>query len=183
MSAPRLIVMGVSGCGKSTVGSLLGARTGIPFIEGDTLHPPRNVALMAAGTPLTDEDRAGWLDDIASRFAALAPNAGLIVSCSALKRIYRDRLRAACSDLRFIHLHGTKALLEQRLQFRTGHYMPPSLLTSQLQTLEPPSADEAAITLDIALPTEQLIAQIEQQLPLQITQFVQVAESSPHPTH
>ena len=118
MSAPRLIVMGVSGCGKSTVGALLGARTGIPFIEGDTLHPPRNVALMAAGTPLTDEDRAGWLDDIASRFAALAPNAGLIVSCSALKRIYRDRLRAACPDLRFIHLHGTKALLDLTLTSR-----------------------------------------------------------------
>jgi len=168
MSAPRLIVMGVSGCGKSTVGSMLGIRTGIPFVEGDTLHPPRNVALMAAGTPLTDEDRAGWLDDIASRFGALEADTGLIVSCSALKRSYRDRLRAACPDLRFIHLHGDKALLEQRLQYRTGHYMPPSLLTSQLQTLEPPSSDEPAITLNIAMPTEQLVAQIEQQLQLQI---------------
>ena len=168
MPAPRLIVMGVSGCGKSTVGAFLGARTGIPFIEGDTLHPARNVALMAAGTPLTDEDRAGWLDDIASRFGALEADAGLIISCSALKRIYRDRLRAACPDLRFIHLHGDKALLEQRLQYRTGHYMPPSLLTSQLQTLEPPSSDEPAITLDIAMPTDQLVAHIEQQLHLQI---------------
>lgn len=168
MSAPRLIVMGVSGCGKSTVGSMLGIRTGIPFVEGDTLHPPRNVALMAAGTPLTDEDRASWLDDIASRFGALEADTGLIVSCSALKRIYRDRLRAACPDLRFIHLHGDKALLEQRLQYRTGHYMPPSLLTSQLQTLEPPSSDEPAITLNIATPTEQLVAQIEQQLQLHI---------------
>ena len=168
MPAPRLIVMGVSGCGKSTVGALLGARTGIPFIEGDTLHPARNVALMAAGTPLTDEDRAGWLDDIASRFGALEADAGLIISCSALKRIYRDRLRAACTDLRFIHLHGDKALLEQRLQYRTGHYMPPSLLTSQLQTLEPPGSDEPAITLDIAMPTDQLVAHIEQQLHLHI---------------
>ena len=168
MPAPRLIVMGVSGCGKSTVGGLLGARTGIPFIEGDTLHPARNVALMAAGTPLTDEDRAGWLDDIASRFGALEADAGLIISCSALKRIYRERLRAACPDLRFIHLHGDKALLEQRLQYRTGHYMPPSLLTSQLQTLEPPSSDEPATTLDIAMPTDQLVAHIEQQLHLQI---------------
>ena len=168
MPAPRLIVMGVSGCGKSTVGALLGARTGIRFIEGDTLHPARNVALMAAGTPLTDEDRAGWLDDIASRFGALEADAGLIISCSALKRIYRDRLRAACTDLRFIHLHGDKALLEQRLQYRTGHYMPPSLLTSQLQTLEPPSSDEPAITLDIAMPTDQLVAHIEQQLHLHI---------------
>ena len=168
MPAPRLIVMGVSGCGKSTVGGLLGARTGIPFIEGDTLHPARNVALMAAGTPLTDEDRAGWLDDIASRFGAREADAGLIISCSALKRIYRDRLRATCPDLRFIHLHGDKALLEQRLQYRTGHYMPPSLLTSQLQTLEPPSSDEPAITLDIAMPTDQLVAHIEQQLHLQI---------------
>ena len=168
MPAPRLIVMGVSGCGKSTVGGLLGARTGIPFIEGDTLHPARNVALMAAGTPLTDKDRAGWLDDIASRFGALEADAGLIISCSALKRIYRERLRAACPDLRFIHLHGDKALLEQRLQYRTGHYMPPSLLTSQLQTLETPSSDEPAITLDIAMPTDQLVAHIEKQLHLQI---------------
>ena len=168
MSLPRLIIMGVSGCGKSTVGERLGARTRIPFIEGDTLHPPRNVALMAAGTPLTDEDRAGWLDDIASRFGALNADAGLIISCSALKRKYRDRLRAACPDLRFIHLHGDKTLLEQRLQYRTGHYMPPSLLTSQLQTLEPPSSDEPAITLDIALPTDQLVEQIEQQLHLHI---------------
>jgi carbohydrate kinase (thermoresistant glucokinase family) len=168
MSLPRLIIMGVSGCGKSTVGERLGARTRIPFIEGDTLHPPRNVALMAAGTPLTDEDRAGWLDDIASRFGALEAAAGLIISCSALKRKYRDRLRAACPDLRFIHLHGDKTLLEQRLQYRTGHYMPPSLLTSQLQTLEPPSSDEPAITLDIALPTDQLVEQIEQQLHLHI---------------
>jgi carbohydrate kinase (thermoresistant glucokinase family) len=168
MSLPRLIIMGVSGCGKSTVGERLGARTRIPFIEGDTLHPPRNVALMAAGTPLTDEDRAGWLDDIASRFGALEADAGLIISCSALKRKYRDRLRAACPDLRFIHLHGDKTLLEQRLQYRTGHYMPPSLLTSQLQTLEPPSSDEPAITLDIALPTDQLVEQIEQQLHLHI---------------
>jgi carbohydrate kinase (thermoresistant glucokinase family) len=168
MSLPRLIIMGVSGCGKSTVGERLGARTRIPFIEGDTLHPPRNVALMAAGTPLTDEDRAGWLDDIASRFGALEADAGLIISCSALKRKYRDRLRAACPDLRFVHLHGDKTLLEQRLQYRTGHYMPPSLLTSQLQTLEPPSSDEPAITLDIALPTDQLVEQIEQQLHLHI---------------
>ena len=168
MPAHRLIIMGVSGCGKSTVGERLGARTRIPFIEGDTLHPPRNVALMAAGTPLTDEDRTGWLDDIASRFGALEADAGLIISCSALKRKYRDRLRAACPDLRFIHLHGDQALLEQRLQYRTGHYMPPSLLSSQLQTLEPPSSDEPAITLDIVLPTDQLVAQIEQQLQLHI---------------
>jgi carbohydrate kinase (thermoresistant glucokinase family) len=168
MPAHRLIIMGVSGCGKSTVGERLGARTRIPFIEGDTLHPLRNVALMAAGTPLTDEDRAGWLDDIASRFGALEADAGLIISCSALKRKYRDRLRAACPDLRFIHLHGDKALLEQRLQYRTGHYMPPSLLSSQLQTLEPLSSDEPAITLDIVLPTDQLVAQIEQQLQLHI---------------
>ena len=168
MPAHRLIIMGVSGCGKSTVGERLGARTRIPFIEGDTLHPLRNVALMAAGTPLTDEDRAGWLDDIASRFGALEADAGLIISCSALKRKYRDRLRAACPDLRFIHLHGDKTLLEQRLQYRTGHYMPPSLLSSQLQTLEPPSSDEPAITLDIVLPTDQLVAQIEQQLQLHI---------------
>lgn len=168
MTPPRLIIMGVSGCGKSTVGQRLAQRIGVPFLEGDALHPPRNVALMAAGTPLTDADRAGWLDAIAERLSGLGPREGLVVSCSALKRAYRDRLRAAAPDLQFVHLHGTRALLAARLRERQGHYMPPALLDSQLDTLEIPSADEAVLTLDIAEPSDPLVAQIEHHLQLNL---------------
>lgn len=168
MTPPRLIIMGVSGCGKSTVGQRLAQRIGVPFLEGDALHPPRNVALMAAGTPLTDADRAGWLDAIADRLSALGHHEGLVVSCSALKRAYRDRLRAATPDLQFVHLHGTRALLAARLRERQGHYMPPALLDSQLDTLEIPSADEAVLTLDIAEPADPLVAQIEHHLHLNL---------------
>jgi carbohydrate kinase (thermoresistant glucokinase family) len=164
MTPPRLVIMGVSGCGKSTVGQRLAQRIGVPFLEGDSLHPPRNVALMAAGTPLTDEDRAGWLDTIATRLSSLGPEEGLVVSCSALKRAYRDRLRLATPDLRFVHLHGDRALLAERLQARRHDYMPPTLLDSQLRTLEIPTSDEAVLTLDIAQPLEQLVAHIEHHL-------------------
>jgi gluconokinase len=166
MTAPRLVIMGVSGCGKSTVGERLAQRLGVPFLEGDALHPPHNVALMAAGTPLTDADRADWLDAIASRLSNLATDEGLVVSCSALKRMYRDRLRTATADLQFVHLHGDHALLTQRIGQRQGHYMPPALLISQLETLETPSADEAALSLDIAEPADSLVAQIEHHLHL-----------------
>jgi carbohydrate kinase (thermoresistant glucokinase family) len=166
MTAPRLIIMGVSGCGKSTVGERLAQRLGVPFLEGDALHPPHNVALMAAGTPLTDADRVDWLDAIASRLSALHAGEGIVVSCSALKRVYRDRLRAATSELQFVHLHGDHALLATRLGQREGHYMPPALLISQLETLETPSTDEAALNLDIAEPVDRLVAQIEQHLHL-----------------
>jgi carbohydrate kinase (thermoresistant glucokinase family) len=164
MTPPRLIIMGVSGCGKSTVGQGLAQRIGVPFLEGDALHPERNVALMAAGTPLTDADRAGWLDAIADRLSGLDPDTGMVVSCSALKRAYRDHLRAAAPDLQFVHLHGTRELLATRLQERVGHYMPAALLDSQLDTLEIPSADEAVLTLDIAEPADVLVAQIEHHL-------------------
>lgn len=164
MRALRLVIMGVSGCGKSTVGEQLARALQLPFLEGDSLHPPRNVALMAAGTPLTDDDRAGWLDTIAARLAALPDDAGMVVSCSALKRIYRDRLRRAAPDVRFVHLHGTPALLAERLQQRQHLYMPPTLLDSQLATLEMPSADEQVIALNIAEPVAQLVQQALQQL-------------------
>lgn len=166
MTAPRLIIMGVSGCGKSTVGERLAQRLGVPFLEGDDLHPPHNVALMAAGTPLTDADRADWLDAIAERLSDLQPDVGLVVSCSALKRRYRDRLRAAASDLQFVHLYGDHALLATRLAQRQGHYMPPALLLSQLETLEIPSADESALSLDITEPADNLVTQIEHHLHL-----------------
>lgn len=156
MGSLRIVVMGVSGCGKSTLGALLGETLSVPFIEGDRLHPSANVAKMAAGVPLTDEDRAGWLDAVAAELAA-ADRGGAVVSCSALKRDYRDRLRRAAPDLRWVHLHGPREVLAQRLAGRRGHYMPPSLLDSQLQTLQPPGDDEGAIRLDIHVPVTQLL--------------------------
>jgi gluconokinase len=162
---PVVVVMGVSGCGKSTLGQALAEALGVPYVEGDALHPPRNVALMAAGTPLTDEDRAGWLDQIGERLAqADRLGTGTVVACSALKRVYRDRLRAASPSLRLVHLHGDPALLAARMAQRTGHYMPPTLLPSQLQTLEQPDPDEAAVALDIAAPPEALVRQALQAL-------------------
>ena len=145
--------MGVSGCGKSTVGAQLAALLGAEFLEGDSLHPPRNVALMAAGTPLTDADRADWLVTIADRLAAAQQGGrALVVSCSALKRAYRDRLRLSCAGLRWVHLQGSATQLQARLAGRRGHYMPPSLLASQLATLEAPAPDEAVLVLGIDSP-------------------------------
>ena len=156
----QIVVMGVSGCGKSTVGAALARALGLDFIEGDALHPPRNVALMAAGTPLTDADRAGWLGSIAGRLAqAHTAGQSVVVSCSALKRRYRDQLRADCPTLQLVHLQGSREQLVERLQARSGHYMPASLLDSQLDTLELPAADEQALCFDIALPAAQIAAE------------------------
>jgi len=141
--------MGVSGSGKSTVGALLAGALGIEFVEGDTLHTPENVEKMRAGTPLTDADREGWLRTIAARLAAAhAAGRGLVVSCSALRRAYRDTLRASVPDLRLVYLQGDFELLAARMAARSGHYMPASLLASQFATLEPPQPDEHAIALD-----------------------------------
>lgn len=157
---PCIVVMGVSGCGKSTVGRALAAELGLPFVEGDDLHPPRNVAKMRSGSPLTDDDRRDWLGTLAEVLAgAAARGHGVVVSCSALKRRYRDQLRAGAPATRFVLLHGTRELLAERLAARSHAYMPASLLESQLQTLEMPTADEAAIELDIALPTETLVGE------------------------
>lgn len=155
----HLVVMGVSGSGKSSVGQQLARALGHAFVEGDALHAPANVARMAAGTPLTDVDRTSWLAEIGRRLGqARAAGTGLVVSCSALRRSYRDGLRAACPGLQFVYLHGSGDLLRRRIQTRTGHYMPASLLDSQLATLEPPAADEAAITLDITPTTARVVA-------------------------
>jgi carbohydrate kinase (thermoresistant glucokinase family) len=152
-----VVVMGVSGCGKSTVGRLIALALQRPYLEGDAFHPAENVARMAAGTPLTDADRQGWLQTLASELAAARRiGSGAVLACSALKRSYRDVLRGGAGDVAFVHLHGSRALLEARLAQRSGHYMPPSLLQSQLDTLEPPQVDEAAITLDIAAGPEAL---------------------------
>ena len=154
MSTLRVIVMGVSGCGKTTVGMALAERLGARFIEGDRLHPETNVAKMAAGIPLVDADRWPWLDAVA---AALASDAPVIASCSALKGAYRDRLRGGLNTpLHFLHLAGDRAILAQRMAERPGHYMPVSLLDSQLATLEPPRPAEA-LTLPMDMPIDLLV--------------------------
>ena len=158
--APLVVVMGVSGCGKSTVGRLIARQLKCEFLEGDELHPPRNVERMASGIALTDNDRRDWLLAIAEQIAdASAAQHGLIVACSALKRGYRDVLRAASPELAFVHAHAEPALLEARMKARKDHYMPASLLASQLQTLETPGADEHCVSLDAALAPEQIAEQ------------------------
>lgn len=150
---PWVVVMGVSGSGKSTVGSLLAAALGLEFLEGDSLHSARNVARMASGIPLTDEDRQGWLELLSQRLAqARDGQRGLVVACSALKRAYRDILRRGAPDLVLAHLTGVQSLLAARTAGRPGHYMPASLLASQLETLEPPAPEECALTFDVAEP-------------------------------
>jgi gluconokinase len=150
----RIIIMGVSGCGKSSVGALLAARLGIAYEDGDDLHPRANVEKMRSGQPLDDTDRWPWLDKVAERLAIGAP---MVIGCSALKRVYRDRIRAgAAGPVTFVHLVGDRALLAARMAARSGHYMPTSLLDSQLATLEPPGPDEA-MTIGIDQPVEAMV--------------------------
>jgi carbohydrate kinase (thermoresistant glucokinase family) len=149
-SPQRWVVMGVSGCGKSEVGRRLAAALGVPFLEGDAYHPPANVDKMSAGIPLDDADRAGWLATLREEIAAAnARGEGLVLACSALKRRYRDLLREADPALRFVHLDGAPALIAQRMLARTAHFMPTSLLDSQLRDLEPLGADERGLRVDI----------------------------------
>jgi len=161
MQSIRWVVMGVSGCGKSTVGQALATANGVSFVEGDQYHPPANVAKMSAGVPLNDDDRADWLLALQAQIkAARVRGAGLVISCSSLKRRYRDLLRQGDPALRFAHLSGPKELIEARMRARVGHYMPTSLLDSQFRDLEPLQQDEAGITLDIETPPTELVAQI-----------------------
>jgi gluconokinase len=145
-SAP-LVVMGVSGSGKSTVGAALAQRLRVPFVDADTLHPPANIAKMAAGQPLDDGDRYPWLEKVGQWLAD--HREGAVVSCSALKRRYRDQLRAHCPGVEFVHLRGSAELIGRRLAARTDHFMPVALLRSQLDTLEPLGPDEAGMTVDV----------------------------------
>jgi gluconokinase len=157
VNAPVIVVMGVSGSGKSTVAERLARLLRVEFIEGDAFHPLENVARMAAGIALTDADRQGWLRALAGHIAqAQADGRGLVVSCSALKRAYRDVLRGAAAPC-FVMLHASRVLLEARLATRVGHYMPASLLDSQLATLEPPGPDENAIDMDASQPVESIV--------------------------
>jgi gluconokinase len=161
MNSDIFVIMGVSGCGKSTVGARLAEALTLPFLEGDVLHPDSNVARMAAGVALSDEDREGWLQALAERLRqAQLAGQGLVLSCSALKRAYRDILRGGAPGLRFIYLHGDQALLAARMAARTGHYMPLSLLDSQLATLEPPGLDENAIGFEVAERPEDIVAAV-----------------------
>ncbi|MFG3171005.1 gluconokinase [Streptomyces sp. NPDC048200] len=144
-----LVVMGVAGTGKTTIGPLLAARLGVPYAEGDDFHPQANIAKMSAGTPLTDDDRAPWLDAI-GRWAHDRAGLGGVVSCSALKRGYRDRLRAAAPGIAFVHLTGARQLIEDRMSHRKGHFMPTALLDSQFVTLQPLAADEAGVEVDVS---------------------------------
>ncbi|MET1087046.1 MAG: gluconokinase, GntK/IdnK-type [Arthrobacter sp.] len=148
--------MGVSGCGKSTIGDLVARELGVPFLDGDSLHPVENVAKMAAGTPLTDEDRWPWLATVGTELAN-ADDGGLVLACSALRRSYRDAIRAQAPDTIFLHLHGSKEVLRARTEGRSGHFMPPALLESQLATLEPLGADESGVVVDIASPVQQVV--------------------------
>ncbi|ESW60253.1 MAG: gluconate kinase [Rhodobacter sp. CACIA14H1] len=157
----RIVIMGVSGCGKSSVGAALAGRLGIPYRDGDDLHPAANVDRMRAGIALTDADRWPWLDRVAQVLAEEAP---VIVGCSALRRVYRDRIRAgAGGPVRFVHLAGSRAVIAARMAARTGHYMPLALLDSQFATLEPPGAEEA-VTVDIDRPLGLLVRDILESL-------------------
>lgn len=160
MTSTHLVVMGVAGCGKSTVAQGMRDRLGWSLAEGDDFHPIANIAKMSAGTPLTDEDRWPWLDSIVA-WTSREDQAGrnTIVTCSALRRVYRDRLRTAPGRTIFLHLHGAEAVLAERLTARPGHFMPPSLLPSQLATLEPLESDEAGVVLNIAAPVPELVEQ------------------------
>jgi gluconokinase len=156
-----IIVMGVSGSGKSTIAEALAKTIGFACEDGDSYHPPSNVAKMHAGTALTDDDRWPWLQAIANDIDRKA-NAGhrLVISCSALKRAYRNVLVHNRSDVRLVYLKGTRQLIAERLALRKGHFMPPSLLDSQFATIEEPTPDENVVIVDIDAPVDRIVAAI-----------------------
>jgi len=162
-----LVVMGVSGSGKSTIGEKLAQRLGWSYEDGDRFHPASNVAKMSAGQPLTDEDRWPWLQAIANEIDRIC-EAGehAVIACSALKRPYRDILVHGRHDVRIIYLQGTQDLIASRLALRKGHFMPPGLLASQFGTLEPPDAGENPVTVSIDAPIETIVDDIVRQLGL-----------------
>lgn len=162
-----LVTMGVSGSGKTTIAEALAARLDWRFEDGDTFHPPGNLAKMRAGQPLTDEDRWPWLQAIADEIDR-ACDAGehVVMACSALRRVYRDILVHGRHGIRIVYLAGTQALIASRLSRRKGHFMPPDLLASQFATLEPPAADESAVTVSIDAPVETIVHDVLRQLDL-----------------
>ncbi|MFF3332088.1 gluconokinase [Streptomyces sp. NPDC002888] len=156
MRTPHVVVvMGVAGTGKTTIGPLLAARLGVPYAEGDDFHPEANIVKMSAGTPLGDDDRWPWLDAIGA-WAHGRAGFGGVVSCSALKRSYRDRLRAAAPGVVFVHLAGDRELIADRMAHRQGHFMPTALLDSQFAALQPLDADEAGVAVSVAGSPEEI---------------------------
>ncbi|MCV7125816.1 gluconokinase [Mycobacterium lacus] len=147
--------MGVSGSGKSTVGARLAHRLRVPHIDADALHPPPNIAKMAAGQPLNDDDRYPWLERVGEWLAAHRD--GGVASCSALKQRYRDQLRARCPRIEFLHLRGSPELISRRLAHRSGHFMPPALLRSQFDALEPLGAGERGVTVDAGRDVDDIV--------------------------
>lgn len=145
--ATPIVVMGVSGSGKSTVGAALAQRLRVPFADADDFHPPANIAKMTAGHPLDDDDRLPWLDSIGEWLAE--HGTGGVMSCSALKRKYRDQLRGHCPAIEFLHLEGTLETIGRRQASRPGHFMPAALLASQFATLEPLEPDERGVRIDV----------------------------------
>ena len=168
MAEPRfVVVMGVSGSGKTTVARVLAERLGWAYLEGDDLHPPHNVASMSAGTPLTDDERRPWLELIGrwvDERGAAGDSAAL--TCSALRRAYRDVLRDGRPTLTFCHLTVDATMVERRMVLRTGHFMPASLLPSQLATLEPLAADEPGITVSVDAQPAAIVAEVVRRLDL-----------------
>ena len=154
---PLAVVMGVSGSGKTTVGRELAKQLGVAYADADEFHPPANIAKMSAGIPLDDTDRAPWLAAIAT-WLAEHRTTGAVVSCSALKRRYRDILRAPVGHLPFLHLHGSPEVVEQRVSQRPGHFMPASLVASQFADLEPLQSDEEGMVADLADPVPDVVA-------------------------
>jgi gluconokinase len=150
-----IVVMGVSGSGKSTVGSALAQRLRVPFVDADSFHPPANVAKMSAGQPLNDDDRYPWLKRVGEWLAGHGD--GGVVSCSALKRKYRDQLRTHCSRIEFLHLRGSPEMIRARLDARSDHFMPAALLRSQFDALESLGTDECGVTVDIGHDVDAII--------------------------
>ncbi len=163
---PVIVVMGVSAAGKTSVGRAIAERLGLEFRDADDLHPAENVTKMAAGTPLTDADRWPWLDRVGERLAeGAASGDGVVMACSALRRTYREALRHAAPSTVFVHLTASREVLEARISGRNNHFMPSTLLDSQLATLEPLGADESGIVVDVAPPIERIADEVMRSLP------------------
>ena len=156
----QVVVMGVSGCGKSTIGALLASSLGVPFVDADGLHPDSNILKMAGGIPLTEKDRWPWLALVGDALASAgASGMGLVIACSALNRAYRGALLGAAPNLRFVHLSGSLKVLSNRLEGRSEHFVPPALLASQLATLENLNSDEPGFAVDIDQTVASIVAE------------------------
>ena len=175
---PAIVVMGVSGSGKTSVGEQMAEHLGLPFGDADGFHPKANVEKMSSGIPLTDEDRWPWLDAIG--VALRDAEKGMVVTCSALKRIYRERLtKAAGEPVIFIFLDGPKEVIAKRMSGRRGHFMPTSLLDSQFATLEPPGPDELAVRISVEPPVKTVVANALAALPAAEARAVALSGSAP----